>query len=63
MRFRVVIYQFALKGERKAFNNLSTALQVLLIFFILPSFNPLLSLLEGRLIMIEFSETGRYTFF
>ena len=60
MRFRVVIYQFALKGERKAFNNLSTALQVL---FILPSFNPLLSLREGRPIMIEFSETGRYTLF
>lgn len=60
MRFRVVIYQFALKGERKAFNNLSTALQVL---FILPSFNPLLNLREGRPIMIEFSETGRYTFF
>lgn len=60
MRFRVVIYEFALKGERKAFNNLSTALQVL---FILPSFNPLLSLREGRPIMIEFSETGRYTFF
>ena len=60
MRFRVVIYQFALKGERKAFNNHSTALQVL---FILPSFNPLLSLREGRPIMIEFSETGRYTFF
>ena len=60
MRFRVVIYQFALKGERKAFNNLSTALQVL---FILPSFNPLLSLREGRPIMTEFSETGRYTFF
>ena len=60
MRFRVVIYEFALKGERKAFNNLSTALQVL---FILPSFNPLLNLREGRPIMIEFSETGRYTFF